>query len=226
MELSLHYLPRRQQSIYKCQPNHIKRLTFKHTIGIIVSRLYLMEVDSLLMKKLDVRMMALAALFAALSGVLSQITIPIGPVPINLTHVAIFTAVGILGTKYGVVSQIVFVALGAVGVPVFSGFTGGVGIIAGPTGGFIIGYIGCALATGLMVKWLGKSIKALIISMYVGWLVTYLMGAGWYMWRMDAGLVQALVYCVVPFLLGDIPKTILSAVLVNRIGVAVKAGQG
>ena len=84
------------------------------------------------------RKITFCALFAALTAILSQIAIPIGPVPINLATLAVFIAGGLMGPVWGAVSMIVYVALGAVGVPVFAMFTGGISIIVGPTGGYII----------------------------------------------------------------------------------------
>lgn len=159
----------------------------------------------------------LCALFAALSAILSQIAIPIGPVPITLTHISIFMAAGLLGPRYGAISQIIFVLLGAVGMPVFSGFAGGMGIVLGPRGGFIIGYIACAFVTGFIIKRFGKSMTMLILAMYAGWVVTYVFGTLWFMYVTHMNLIAALSYCVLPFLLGDIPKTILSAILIKRL---------
>ena len=76
-------------------------------------------------------MMIMAAVFAALTAVCSQIQIPLAPVPINLATFAIFITAGLLGKRWGTVSLIVYVLLGAVGLPVFAGFTGGFGIITG-----------------------------------------------------------------------------------------------
>ena len=166
--------------------------------------------------------LVLCAFFAALSAILSQIAVPIGPVPITLTHISIFMAAGLLGTKYGTVSQIVYVLLGAAGVPVFTGFKGGVGALAGPTGGFIIGYIGCALATGLLIGRFGKSMKALIPAMYAGWVVTYVFGLLWFTFITNTGLAAALPVCVLPFLPGDVLKTVLSAVLIKRLSLTIK----
>lgn len=169
------------------------------------------------MKKSHIRTMSLCALFAALSAVLSQLSIPIGLVPIALTHVSIFLAAGLLGAKYGAVSQAVFVVLGAAGVPVFTGFRGGMDIIVGPRGGFIIGYILCAFIVGLLIRVLGRKLIMLFIAMYAGWIVTYLCGISWFMYVQKVGLIDALTACLLPFLLGDVLKTILSAVLINRL---------
>ncbi|MCL1981494.1 MAG: biotin transporter BioY [Clostridiales bacterium] len=166
--------------------------------------------------------MILSAMFAALSAVLSQISIPIGLVPINLTHVSVFLAAGLLGARYGAFSQIAFVLMGAFGIPVFSGFAGGAGIIAGPTGGFIIGYICCAFVSGLIINRFGKSMKVLIPAMYAGWFASYIPGVLWFMHVTGVKLAAALPFCVLPFLPGDAAKTVLSAALVNRLQVPVQ----
>lgn len=96
--------------------------------------------------------MTLTALLAAVTAACSWISVPLPftPVPINLATLAVFLAGGLLGAKYGSISIIIYVLLGAIGVPVFHSFTGGIGIITGPTGGYIIGYIPAALFTGLV----------------------------------------------------------------------------
>jgi len=87
------------------------------------------------------RMMIVTALFAAIIGVLAQVTIPLPLVPITGQTLAIGLAATILGARYGTVSVIVYLGLGAVGVPVFSGMSGGLGSLFGPTGGFLIDFI-------------------------------------------------------------------------------------
>ena len=173
------------------------------------------------MKKTKTFELMLCALFAALSAITSQIVVPIGPVPIAFTHVSIFIAAGLLGAKYGTLSQVVFVLLGAMGVPVFAGFVGGMGVVLGPTGGFLAGYIGCALVTGLLISRFGTSIKALIPSMYAGWIVTYSLGIPWLMHYTGMNFTAAAIFCA-PFLPGDLVKTILSAIIVNRLHPVVK----
>ena len=169
------------------------------------------------MAKNKTTQLALCAIFTALSAILSQIIIPIGLVPVALTHISVFLAAGLLGAKYGALSQTVYVLLGAAGVPVFAGFTGGIGRIAGPTGGFIAGYIGCVFVTGLIIDRYGGSLKVLIPAMYAGWLVTYSCGVLWFMFVTDVGLFAALSVCVFPFLPGDFFKTFLSAALIKRL---------
>lgn len=165
--------------------------------------------------------LVLCALFASLNAVLSQISVPIGPVPINLTHISTFVAAGLLGARYGAMSQMVYVFMGAVGLPVFSGFMGGMNRVLGPTGGYIIAYIGCAYAAGLIIDRFGKSIISMMAGIYTGWIITYAFGTLWYVWITQTGFIAALTVCVFPFLPGDTLKTILSLWLIKRLSPVV-----
>jgi biotin transport system substrate-specific component len=164
-----------------------------------------------------IKIFLLCAFFAALSAVLSQLFIPLGPVPVNFTHVSVFMAAGLLGAKYGALSQVIFVLMGAAGIPVFTGLTGGLGIVFGPTGGFIIGYIVCAYIVGLIAGHWGYSVKALASAMYAGWAVTYICGVAWFMYVTQMSFIAALPVCVLPFLPGDALKTIISIMLIKRL---------
>ena len=98
------------------------------------------------------RSLILCALFAALTAVLSQIAIPIQPVPVNLATFSVFVAGGVLGAKRGAISQAAYVLLGVIGLPVFASFSGGMGILLGPTGGYIVGYVAAAWLVGALVR--------------------------------------------------------------------------
>lgn len=163
--------------------------------------------------------MILCALFAAATAVLSQLSIPLPftPVPINLATLSVLAAGGLLGPVYGAVSLTVYVALGAVGLPVFAQFSGGIGIILGPTGGYIIGYIAAAFITGLISKRLSRRFWGNILAMSAGLLLCYVMGTAWFMVSTNTGLLAALGMCVAPFLIGDALKIACAALLVNRL---------
>ena len=173
------------------------------------------------MKQMPTKQLTLCAFFAALSAALSQIAIPIGPVPIALTHISIFLAAGLLGAKYGTLSQVAYVLLGAAGIPVFAGFQGGMGVVAGPTGGFLAGYIGCAFVTGIIIDRFGTSLKATLPAMCVGWFVTYAFGIPWFMRYTGMNLIAALIF-MAQFVPGDILKTFLSGILIRRLKKALK----
>ena len=162
------------------------------------------------------------ALFAAVMTVCAQIQIPFGEVPFTLQTLGVFIAASLLGWKRGTLSVIVYVLLGLAGVPVFAGFSGGIGVLFGPTGGYIIGFIFTALIVGLMTEKLGKKLWVEIVSMIFGLAVCYAFGTVWFMLQMKMGLVESLLLCVVPYLIADELKIAFSAVLVNRLDKVIK----
>lgn len=175
-------------------------------------------------KKMKTIELSLCALFAALTAILSQLAIPIGPVPINLATFSVFLAGTLLGARAGAVSQMVYVLLGMAGVPVFSMFRGGAGVLLGPTGGYIMGYILAAWLEGFMTERLGNRIFILASSMLAGCFAYMLTGTCWYMFSTQNGLAESLMTCVVPFLPGDALKIILATALAHRLKPVLKAG--
>ena len=160
-------------------------------------------------------------MFTALIAVCSQIYVPT-PVPFTLQTLAVFIAGGLLGWKRGVLCVAVYILLGMVGVPVFAEFSGGLRVLFGMTGGYIIGFIFTALIVGLMCDKLGKKLWVLAVSMTAGLAVCYLFGTLWFMFVYSRqvepiGFVAALGTCVVPYLLFDAAKIIVAAILVNRL---------
>lgn len=157
------------------------------------------------------------ALFTALCAVCSQIAFPLPwGVPINFATVAVFLAGGLLGPWPGALSMIVYVALGAAGAPVFSNLQGGLAYMAGPTGGYIVGYIFAALVTGLAARRHDRFLP-LCAAMALGMLVYFALGTAWFMYTTGRTLGQSLPLCVVPYLPGDVAKIALSAFLCRRL---------
>lgn len=133
------------------------------------------------MNNSNIRMQVLCALFAAFCAVCSQLTIPIQPVPITLGTFAVLLAGGFLGSRYGLMSIVIYLLLGAAGVPVFSMMRSGVSVIAGPAGGFIIGFAVMAFVTGLISEKYGYSLKQCWLPPYaVPWAVIFWESAGSY----------------------------------------------
>ncbi len=163
--------------------------------------------------------MILCALFAALTAVCSMISIPLPftPVPINLATLSVFLAGGLLGSKYGSLSQLVYVVLGAVGLPVFHNFTGGLAVVTGATGGYIIGYVAAAWLVGFLCEKIGRGFYKNILSMASGLAVCYTLGTLWFMYLTSTGFAAALIACVVPFLPGDAVKIAAGAILVKKL---------
>ncbi len=157
--------------------------------------------------------MVFTALFAAIICIASPFTIPIGPVPLSLATLAIYIAASVLNWKYGTLAVILYILIGMVGLPVFSGFSGGVQKLVGPTGGFIIGYIPCALIIGLIVDKFELKKWAYPVSMVLGSILLYLCGTAWFIVVTKMTLAKTLMLCVVPFLIGDAVKIILASVI-------------
>ncbi len=158
--------------------------------------------------RISARTVAFTALLAAVICALAPWTIPLGPIPLSLASLGVYFASCVLDCKHGTAATVVYVLLGAAGMPVFSGGRGGFGVIAGPTGGYIIGYIFLALAGGLLIDLFGKEKRAWVypLAMIAGTVVLYAFGTGWYMIATDAGFLPALAVCVLPFLAGDAVK--------------------
>ena len=162
--------------------------------------------------------MAMTALMAAVTCVLAPMAIPIGPVPISFTNLAIYLSLYLLGWKRGTVllgwkrgtvSYLVYVLIGAVGVPVFSGFTGGLGKLAGATGGYIVGFIPMAVIAGLVIdRYRNRGLQ--LAGMIVGTAVCYAFGTAWFCFVMDSTPMAALSLCVIPFIPGDLVKMLLA----------------
>ena len=162
--------------------------------------------------------MALAGLFAALIAVGSWISIPLGftPVPVNLATLAVFLTGGLLGAKYGAVSTAVYAMVGAVGAPVFAGFRGGFSVIAGPTGGYIVGYILAAFIVGIIVT-KESGIVRTAAAMIAGLAACYALGTAWFMVSTNTGFGAAMVACVIPFLPGDAIKITAGTILIRKL---------
>lgn len=168
----------------------------------------------------------LCALFAALTAVCTFINIPLPftPIPINLATLSVFLAGGLLGANFGGLSQIVYVLVGAIGLPVFANFQGGIGVLAGPTGGFLIGYIVGAFVIGLVLDRIlklddnnRKNIFRIVIACIAGMITYFTLGCIWFMILTNTGLIAALVSCVIPFLIGDALKVTAATFLIIRL---------
>jgi biotin transport system substrate-specific component len=119
----------------------------------------------------------------------------------------------VLNWKYGTLAVLLYILIGLVGLPVFSGFEGGAQKLVGPTGGFLIGYIPCALIIGLLVDKLEKKIWIYPVVMVLGTAVLYAFGTAWFMISLKYTLAAALMACVVPFLIFDAVKIVLASVV-------------
>lgn len=164
------------------------------------------------------KQMALVGIMAAIlcvAGPLS-IPIPISPVPITLTNFIIAMAAIILGGKLACMSTIIYLLLGSIGLPVFSGFGGGIGKLAGPTGGYLIGFIFMALIEGLVAEKNQNKI-ILFLAFLIATAVIYLFGTAWLALQMHLTFGQALWAGVIPYIPGDLVKIILAIMIAPPI---------
>jgi len=167
--------------------------------------------------------LTLSALLCALCAVLAQIQIPLPPVPLSLSLLGVHLCGALLGRRWGGAAVGCYVVLGAVGVPVYAGFAGGVSVLFGPTGGFLFGYILCAWMVGLLVQRLGFSRRGLALSMAAGTLVCYALGTAWFSFVTGANFAAGIASCVLPFMPGDALKILLAASLSLRMQKPLRA---
>ncbi len=161
------------------------------------------------------------AFFAALIAVCSWISIPM-TIPFTLQTFGVFTAVGVLGGARGTMAVLIYLLLGAAGLPVFANFTGGIGILLGMTGGYLVGFLFSALSMWAVEAAFGRSAAVRVISMFVGLMVCYAFGTVWFMavYARESGPIGffgALSLCVLPYLIPDLIKIGLAYALSGRL---------
>ncbi len=169
--------------------------------------------------KLSVYQMAAAALMTAVLCVLGPLSIPIGPVPISLTNFVIYITLYLLGTKLGTLSYCIYLLLGTAGLPIFSGYSGGLAKLAGPTGGYLVGFIAMAVIAGIFIqKNHGKTVMS-VLGMILGTLAAYAFGTIWFVFEAGCTIWYALTVCVFPFLIGDAAIILIA----SKLGMLIRA---
>lgn len=162
------------------------------------------------------RDLILTAFFAALTCIFSVISIPlpVSPVPFSLSLAAIFLAGALLPKNQAALAQIVYILLGVIGLPVFSKMQGGPGVIAGPTGGYLIAYPIMAYLIALIIEKTGKrNFPVYLLSMLCSLLVCYTLGTLWLAAEASLSIPAALAAGVLPFFVFDIVKAVLASLL-------------
>ena len=169
-------------------------------------------------KTLDIVYIALGAVLIA---VCSWISIPM-TVPFTLQTFAVFTVCSLLGGRRGTISVLIYILLGLVGLPVFSGFKSGPGVLAGPTGGYIVGFVFTGLIVWAAEKLFGSGLASIAGSLAAGLLVCYAFGTAWFIYvygqsKGSIGIAAVLGMCVVPFIIPDIAKIVLALMVSRRL---------
>ena len=147
---------------------------------------------------------------------LAPAALPIGPVPVTLATFMIHLLTAVLPRRQALPIIALYLLIGAIGVPVFAGYTGGMARLIGPTGGFLIGYLPGALAQSLIGQ-KSRRMPVQAAGMAVGAAVWYLLGCGWFALQTGTGLLAAAAVCVVPFLPGDAAKIAVVLVMAPPI---------
>ena len=164
-------------------------------------------------KQLTTYQMAVTALMAAVMCVLGPLTVPIGAVPISLANFVICLTAWLLGSKFGTLSVAVYLCIGLIGVPVFSGYGAGLAKLAGPTGGYLVGYLLLALIGGLFIEKSNGNPVVSGIGLVLGDAACYVLGTAWFVFQMQCELGYALSVCVYPFIALDLAKIVVSCVV-------------
>ena len=164
-----------------------------------------------------IRMLTRCAMLVAILCVCGWLTVPLGDVALTMQTFGVFLTLYLLGGKRGTATIGVYLLLGGVGLPVFSGFRGGFGILLGATGGYLLGF----LVTGL-IYWLVERVwgyRGAIIGMLLGLLGCYAFGSGWYLllYADVSALIGVIMKCVAPFMIPDLLKLFLAVSLGKRL---------
>ena len=171
----------------------------------------------------NLKPLVFAALFAALTAAVSPLKIPLGftPVPITLQTLVVLMSGAMLGPSYGALAMILYVVVGALGLPVFAGGGSGIGAILGPTGGYLISYFIAAYSIGKVLQ-LRKNPKYLdyVFAMVIGTIIIYVLGAGWAL-VVVPGLtfLAVLTGWVLPFIIGDTIKLLAAAYIAKTVSI-------
>jgi len=171
------------------------------------------------MKELTTRDFLYASLLAALTGVLGYIVIPLpfSPVPVTGQTLGVMLAGCVLTTRQAAMSMITFLLLGAVGVPVFAGATAGLGILFGPRGGYLFGFLVGAIVISLIKRKFNSLFGLGIANIIGGIIIVYILGVLWLNYVTQMGLTEAVTIGALPFIPGDLFKAVVAAVTGMRI---------
>lgn len=177
-------------------------------------------------KKISIRDIAYIGMFVAIITICSWINIPLA-VPFTLQTFAVFTAIIMLGGLRSTIAVLVYLLLGAVGVPVFANFKGGLAGLLGTTGGYLIGFLLTTIIAGVLMHFFGKKIYIQIIGLFLGLIVCYTFGTAWFIYvytdtKGTIDLMTALNWCVIPFIIPDCVKLILAVIIGRRVSPFIK----
>lgn len=168
--------------------------------------------------KISIQDICSIAIMAAVTAIMAQISIPMPlGVPMTMQTFAVTLAGVILGAKRGAISMIVYVLLGAVGAPVYAGFSGGFQNLIGPTGGFLLSFPIMAYLIGMGIQ-MRKKKGMFILFLFLGTVSNYVVGVSMYCLVMQSSVLTGITACVVPF----IPTAIIKAIVASVLGIQIR----
>jgi len=165
----------------------------------------------------QLRMTVYASLLAALTAAGAYLSIPIGPVPIILQNMFVLLSGLLLGSRWGLASVGVYILAGACGLPVFAGGLGGISRIAGPTGGYLLGYLPAVYVIGLITEKIKQNMLVDVIAMICGCIIIYACGVTWLKVLTGMTLAKTLAVGMYPFLIGDALKIAAAAAIAKSL---------
>ncbi len=171
--------------------------------------------------KLTTKELVICSIFASLTAILTQISIPLPAIPLTMQVFAIALSGLILGKRLGFISIIIYVLLGAIGLPVFAQFSGGIGVILGPTGGFIIAFPIMAFIIGYFSEKY-KSTMGIAVGMLLSLVVSYIIGTLYFCMVAKSDFITGLTLCVLPFVVADIIKLSLATIVGRSVSKRIK----
>ncbi|WP_299237413.1 biotin transporter BioY [uncultured Anaerofustis sp.] len=159
------------------------------------------------------------ALCTAVMCILGPISIPISlsPVPISLTQIGIYFAVYALEYKYALISTLLYILIGSIGLPVFSGFMGGINRLLGPTGGYLVGFIFLTLVTGYFIDKYYDNKGFIILGFILGNIICYIIGSLWLAFQSNISIISAFIIGCFPYIPGDIIKSVIAFIVGPKI---------
>jgi biotin transport system substrate-specific component len=203
---------------HKYAPSDKDFLLFFRLHSINIQGLFFMTT-----KKMSIKGMVYAVLFGSLTAAGAFIVIPLPPVPITAQTFFLNVCAVLMGGYLGALSQFIYLMLGIMGLPVFAGGKAGIGVIFGPTGGYLLGFIIAAFVAGKIAKAKKNAgIFWYILAMLSGMLIIYFVGSLWLAQTAKINLSKALVIGVLPFIPGDIIKILLAAIIAVRLKERIK----
>ncbi len=167
------------------------------------------------------RQMAEIAMLSAVLCVVSPFTIPVGAVPISLSTLCVYLMGASCGRRRATTAVLVYLLLGCIGVPVFAGFTGGVAHLLAPSGGFLLGYVVCALAEGWLVDRFCSKRLIYPVGIVVGMLCCFAVGTVWFALLTGTNLTGTVAVCVLPFLPIEAAKIVIASLAAPKVRKAV-----